>query len=149
MWDPNDKRLFPVEDYREWLFRNAVDNQAPVMAIHPGLSTMYMGHEGAEIIIEADPNDVFLRHSNSSVERILSSQLKEGHGWDVGYGTQMVYHYAGTVTVKAGTFQGCWRTDWSYDANDLYTTFCPGIGPVRYKSHQYYDLELESVNFKE
>lgn len=62
----------------------------------------------------------------------VGGKLEEGYTWQFRFST-MTWHHEGTVTVPAGTFEGCWRAV----QNVNYTSwiiYCPGVGPV----HMYY-----------
>lgn len=54
--------------------------------------------------------------------------LQEGYTWQSRFST-MTWHDEGTVTVPAGTFDGCWREvqNVSYTS---WTVYCPGVGPI-------------------
>jgi hypothetical protein len=79
--------------------------------------------------------------------RVVDAPVMAGHSWSNGVAT-VTWRDAGTVTVPAGTFESCFRAEISADS---YTTFCRGVGPVRWyvkdTSGNGYDAQLTAKNF--
>lgn len=59
----------------------------------------------------------------------LDAPVAEGHTWTDGL-TTYEWQKVGKVTVVAGTFDDCWNA--KPQVGESYTTFCRGIGPVRW-----------------
>jgi hypothetical protein len=59
----------------------------------------------------------------------LDAPVAEGHTWTDGVNTY-VWEKVGQVTVPDGTFDDCWKA--KPQVGSSYTTFCRGIGPVRW-----------------
>jgi hypothetical protein len=78
----------------------------------------------------------------------LDTPVEEGHTWSNGAST-FTWHDAGTVTVPAGSFDDCWTAKENV-ANESYTTFCRGIGPVHWhveSGGNGFDAKLSAKNF--
>ncbi len=78
----------------------------------------------------------------------LDAPVQEGHSWTNDAAT-FTWHSAGKVTVPAGTFEDCWTAK-EDSAQDAYTTFCRGVGPVvwhRVENGNGFDARLTAVNF--
>jgi hypothetical protein len=78
----------------------------------------------------------------------LDAPVQEGHSWSNGASTYS-WHFEGSVTVPAGTFEDCWtaRED---SAPDSYTTFCRGVGPVVWHTIENgngFDAQLTAKSF--
>lgn len=76
----------------------------------------------------------------------LDSPVAEGHTWTDGVITY-AWEKVGKLTVPAGTYDDCWKARPQIGAS--YTTFCRGIGPVRWHfedgSGSGYDATLTAV----
>ncbi len=79
--------------------------------------------------------------------RVVDAPVKEGHTWSNGV-AMVTWREVGSVTVPAGTFDNCFRAEVSADSH---TTFCRGVGPVRwYVKDAYgngYEAKLTAKNF--
>jgi hypothetical protein len=78
----------------------------------------------------------------------LDSPVQEGHTWTNTVETY-AWHDAASVTVPVGTFSQCWRAQDTAGAS--YTTFCRGVGPVKWHVTDGlgngYDAVLTAKNF--
>lgn len=79
--------------------------------------------------------------SGGSADWYLFMQLpaSEGAQWAAGGASGAVYGWSreGTVSVPAGTFEGCWRR--SQIGYENWEVYCPGVGPVTQDFHQWQD----------
>jgi hypothetical protein len=79
----------------------------------------------------------------------LDAPVEAGHTWSNGVTTYR-WEDAGSVTVPAGTFTRCWTAKESGGSSNA-TTFCRGVGPVRWHYTDAlgngYDAVLTAKNF--
>jgi hypothetical protein len=79
---------------------------------------------------------------------VLDAPVQEGHAWTNGVQTY-VWHDLGSFTVRAGTFEKCFKAQDT--GGPSYSILCRGIGPVKmvYRdgSGNGYDAELRAKSF--
>ena len=64
--------------------------------------------------------------------RSFAAPLQEGYSWMFTQNYQLQWHFVGSVTVPAGTFNNCWqRLAMSMGDTLGSRTYCPGVGPVQ------------------
>jgi len=79
-------------------------------------------------------------------EQLMACPVANGVTWNAGYDTNWIWEDVGTVTVPAGTFENCWRKNWSVDKKSLFEIWCKGVGKVRNENRG--DVwELAGTNF--
>lgn len=139
----DDNRIDPIELGRSWTYDVSIIGTYPICK--PGsnkgqvLGSKIVGGKpsfqvqsfcpGAGTSSYAVTGDkVEIYYANTWVLS-LDAPVQEGHTWTDGvytYGWEKV----GTMTVPAGTFNDCWKAKPTVGTS--YTTFCRGIGPVRW-----------------
>ena len=166
----NDDRILPLEVGRTWTFERKLldssqpgDCESPLEASVP-FKVKLRGAEGYDYhpvcavgvsyytFIDGDDVWVYSTATNLGAESALiyaQSPVEEGHSWNYSQSAEgsYVWHSEGEVTVKAGTFDRCWRRSVSEDA-ESYAILCRGVGPVLiHNVFGNFQLELAEKNF--
>jgi hypothetical protein len=140
--DATNTLLFPLAPGRSWTYSLTVNHwalcngstivqQVLGTSIVEGrvafeLSPMCSSTYTDQYSVVVDRIDI--RHNNRWVPA-LDSPAEAGHQWDSG-DVSYEWDSIANITVKAGTFQNCWKRKEINDANDAYEIYCTGVGKV-------------------
>ena len=152
---PLDSRFFPCTVGRTWSYAGSQTYQGQVtdtsyttsitgQATYDGrsafvststfsttTSTMYLDPEGTD--------DTWGEYSTDTGQwlPLTKGPVQDGASWTYSYsGTRVeTWHQAGRITVAAGSFQDCWRIDYtvaetSQPGDVNYSILCRGVGSV-------------------
>jgi hypothetical protein len=150
-----DRRLFPAEIGRSWSYRGTATQNGVTQLINYSYDVpaiMLVAGRNA-YVVQADWNgalssnytllsgddDVLQNYPpDANWYPVLKGPAVEGGSWSYYYGgtRTQTWHAAGRVTVAAGTFDDCWRIDYTIaetsrpgDVN--YQVVCRGVGSVK------------------
>lgn len=139
-----DDRLYPLDVGRTWTF--AVENHGAGYAGCPAgtrvarvLEEKLQSGKRAFVVqthcsnieptyLADDPTGV-LGYYQGAWSPFLATPPVEGKSWKY-FNATFEWRRAGSVTVAAGTFEGCWIAAQANGYKNE-TTLCPGVGPVR------------------
>jgi hypothetical protein len=93
-------------------------------ALCPGQAEQQLAFDGQRVLVYA---------SNQWMPA-LDTPPVDGHAWPSDQ--RYYWSYAGTVSVSAGKFTNCWTRQVDQTNNNIYQTFCPGVGKVVDHSEQ-------------
>ncbi len=128
-------RLFPLDEGMTWTFRletadgQTMDLITRVDHVHEGVAHLTSGMTSYAYELREDG---IFRPSMDAY--LIKEPIREGSSWaGIHGGTVTVLASDETVSVPAGTFEGCVRVEEAVEemGQSQIHTFCPGVGPVR------------------
>jgi hypothetical protein len=170
-----DTRFFPGETGREWdyagdesamfgstqsfTFKTTVTGTATIGGKSAWIVTSDTNGQTGDSYVALEGDDEYTRSAGDTVWKpALRSPAKDGASWTYTVSDKPItstWHSIGSATVKAGTFDECWRIDSTFATTKpgdvYYSVVCRGVGTVKTDIEQtdgyIYRFELTKKSF--